>query len=318
MKRFFLLILIALSIFTVSTYIFIPGTIQITSSAVMQASENGTERIIMNKETWSSWWNYNLKDSLSKVPTKNLVNYSLNGDSFEITELLYKAAKINIKHNSQTLSTKMILVPLNVDSTGVQWSYTIKSSLNPYERISQYLDASKVKNNMDQVLVHVKDYLQRDENIYGIHITRESTKDTTLVLTKVILASQPTTKDIYNAINQLQQFAKSNNAIPTGNPIYHIDPKENNKYQLMCALPISHPIKPNAKFSNISMVKGSFMVTEVIGGEATLNNAAKKMQQYFNDYHRVTMAINFTMLVSDRMYQTDTSKWISRLYYPVY
>jgi hypothetical protein len=86
----------------------------------------------------------------------------------------------------------------------------------------------------------------------------------------------------------------------------------------MCALPISHPIKPNAQFSNISMVKGSFMVTEVIGGDSTLSDAAKKMQQYFDDYRRVTMAINFTMLVSDRMYQTDTSKWISRLYYPVF
>ena len=273
---------------------------------------------LLNKNTWGNWWNYSSKDTLNKVPIKQEESHTLNGDSFEITELLYKAAKINIKHNSQTLETKLILIPLNVDSTGVQWSYGFKTSLNPYNRFLQYLDASKIKRNMDQVLNHLKDYLQKDENVYGIHITRESTKDTTLVLTKVILANHPTTKDIYNTIGQLQQFAKSNNAIATGNPIYNISPKENNKFQLMCALPINHKIIPNAQFSNISMVKGSFMVTEVIGGDSTLNNAAKKMQQYFEDFRRVTMAVNFTMLVSDRMYQTDTSKWISKLYYPVY
>jgi hypothetical protein len=284
----------------------------------MQTSENGTERIVMNKNKWSNWWNYNAKDTLLKAPIKTLENFTLNGDSYEIKELLYKAAKINIKHNSQNIDTKLILIPLNVDSTGVQWSYTIKSSLNPYTRLSQYLDASKVKKNMDQVLAHLNDYLLRDENVYGIHITRESTKDTTLVLTKVIMASHPSTKDIYNTIHQLEQFAKNNQAIPTGNPIYNISKKENNQYQLMCALPINHKILPNAQFSNISMVKGSFMVTEVIGGDSTLENAAKIMRLYFEDFHRVTMAINFTMLVSDRMYQTDTSKWISKLYYPVY
>ncbi len=318
MKRLFLFVFIALVVISLSAYILIPGTIQVVSSAVMQTSENGTERIIMNKKTWSNWWNYSSKDSLSKTPTKTLENFTLNADSFEITELLYKAAKINIKHKSQSLETKLILIPLNVDSTGVQWSYSIKSSLNPYSRILQYLDASKVKNNMDQVLAHLKDYLQKDENVYGIHITRESTKDTTLVLTKVILVNHPTTNDIYNTIHQLQQFAKNNNAIATGNPIYNISPKENNKFQLMCALPINHKIVPNAQFSNISMVKGSFMVTEVIGGDSTLNDAAKIMRLYFEDFHRVTMAVNFTMLVSDRLYQTDSSKWISKLYYPVY
>jgi hypothetical protein len=318
MKRLFLIVFIALVVITLSTYIFIPGTIKVTSSSVMPTSENGTERFITNKTSWNSWWNYSLKDSLTKVSTKNLETYSQNGDSFEITELQYKAAKINIKHNSHTIDSKLVIIPLSIDSTGVQWSYAIKSSLNPYERMMQYLDASKVKNNMDLVLQHLNDYLQRDENIYGIHITRESTKDTTLVLTKVILANRPTTKDIYNTIGQLQQFAKTNNATATGNPIYNISIKENKQFQLMCALPISHPIIPNAQFSNISMVKGSFMVTEVIGGDSTLSDAAKKMQLYFDDYRRVTMAVNFTMLVSDRMYQTDTSKWISRLYYPVF
>ena len=66
------------------------------------------------------------------------------------------------------------------------------------------------------------------------------------------------------------------------------------------------------------MIKGSFMVTEVVGGEYTVAKASKSLQQYFTDYKKTSMAINFTMLITDRMYQPDTTKWITRLYQPVY
>ena len=40
--------------------------------------------------------------------------------------------------------------------------------------------------------------------------------------------------------------------------------------------------------------------------------------KYFQDYKKISMAMSFTMLVTDRMLQTDSSRWITRLYEPVY
>jgi hypothetical protein len=42
------------------------------------------------------------------------------------------------------------------------------------------------------------------------------------------------------------------------------------------------------------------------------------MQQYFADYKRVAMAIPFEYLVTDRETETDTTKWVTRIYAPVY
>jgi ABC-type spermidine/putrescine transport system permease subunit I len=66
------------------------------------------------------------------------------------------------------------------------------------------------------------------------------------------------------------------------------------------------------------MVKGSFMVTEVLGGDSTISKASHNMEQYFQDFRRTSMAMNFTMLVTDRQLQPDSSKWITKLYHPVY
>jgi hypothetical protein len=66
------------------------------------------------------------------------------------------------------------------------------------------------------------------------------------------------------------------------------------------------------------MVPGHFLRTEVTGGPHTIANAHRMMDQYFKDFNRVTMAIPFEYLVTDRLKEADTSKWITRVYGPVY
>ena len=67
-----------------------------------------------------------------------------------------------------------------------------------------------------------------------------------------------------------------------------------------------------------NMVKGNFMISEVVGGDYSVNKASKSLQQYFTDFHLTSMAMSFTMLVTDRILQPDSSKWITKLYQPVY
>jgi hypothetical protein len=42
------------------------------------------------------------------------------------------------------------------------------------------------------------------------------------------------------------------------------------------------------------------------------------MDQYFKDYNRVAMAIPFEYLITDRLKVPDTSKWVTKIYCPVY
>jgi hypothetical protein len=59
-------------------------------------------------------------------------------------------------------------------------------------------------------------------------------------------------------------------------------------------------------------------MTEVRGGDYTVNQALEHLQEYMNDYQRATMAIPFQSWVTDRSAEKDTTKWVTKIYYPVY
>ena len=119
-------------------------------------------------------------------------------------------------------------------------------------------------------------------------------------------------------VQKIQAYIKTKAALQTGNPIFNISETGKNQYQLMCAIPIDKTITGNNAFACKKMIKGSFMIAEVVGGDSTVKKASASLQQYFADYRKTSMAINFNMLITDRIYQPDTAKWITRLYYPVY
>jgi hypothetical protein len=66
------------------------------------------------------------------------------------------------------------------------------------------------------------------------------------------------------------------------------------------------------------MVPGKFIVTDVVGGSHTIAQTYQQIHHYFQDYRRTSMAIPFEYLVTDRQQVTDTSKWLTRIYAPVY
>jgi len=55
----------------------------------------------------------------------------------------------------------------------------------------------------------------------------------------------------------------------------------------------------------------------VRGGQGTVENALEQMQLYFDDYDKTSMAITFQYLVTDRIKESDTTKWITEIYAPV-
>lgn len=316
MKKLLLVLVVLLILFCISSYIFIPARIDIGSSAVMRASENGTQRFAIEEKNWPAWWSPAVEYNGPRKGPQD--SFMANGDIFKLTEKLYKSAKINIQHGILQVPSELVIIPLGVDSTGIQWRCSLETGFNPFKRYSQYLAAAEIKKNMDIVLFRLRSFLDKTENVYGIRIERVSTIDTLLVTSKTVLSTYPSTPRIYELIKTIQAYATRNGARQAGNPIYNVTRTNDNQLQLMAAVPVDKEIKPRDRFLFKRMVRGSFMVTEVVGGEYTVEKAAQSLKQYFEDYRKTSMAINFTMLVTDRMYQPDTTKWITKIYQPVY
>lgn len=313
MKKLLLILLVVLALFTSSLYLFIPGKIIIDCSVAVKTTDVGTERFLIDETKWPLWWNYGTNGDRQAGPV-----FTHNGYSYEQTGQFYKSVDIVISKEKRRLLSKLMIISLAVDSTSLQWKAEFITSRNPFIRITDYLEAKQIKKHMNEILGRMKDFLSEPYNIYGIHIERNRLRDTLYVSSKQMLPANPSVKEIYQLIDKIKTYIKQNGTEPSGSPIYNATRMDEGRYQLMAAVPVNKHLPETAVFSMKYMVKGSFMITEVAGGDSTINQASKNMQQYFQDYRKTSMAMNFTMLVTDRMLQPDSSKWVTKLCMPVY
>ncbi len=315
MKKLLLVLLSALILFCAGIYLFIPKNISIASTVFVKTTDLGAERFVLDESNWGKWWNHT--DS-STSPGTTSAPFIRNGDEYRLVQKFYKSADIRIAHKGQTLNTKILIVPLALDSTAIEWKCGLSGGSNPYTRLTNYFEAREIKKNMEQVLGNLGIYLSNVENVYGINIEKNHLKDTLYVTTKTDLTHYPSTEEIYSLIKKIQNYSNKNGVQQSGNPIFNVTEMDNNRYQLMAGIPVNQLLKEAEGFSTKNMVKGSFMISEVVGGNHTVEKASQSLQQYFLDYRKTSMAMNFTMLVTDRMLQPDSSKWITKLYRPVY
>ncbi len=317
MKKILLILVSLVLISTIAIYVFIPNQLTVSSALIVHATENGTQRFLLDETKWHTWW----KDPNSNTTKENITSngtFRKMGNAFSISEKFYKSAKINIEHNAEKYVSEIAIIPIQLDSTGIEWKFSFALPMNPIDRVSKYLDAKNTKKSMDEVLSMLQGFAGNTDNVYGIHIEKTSTNDTLLVSSKVIMNTYPTTKNIYDLINNIKGYLLQNNAKQTGSPIFNITVTEEKTFQLMAAIPTDKVIPSKVGFSSKKMIKGSFMVADVVGGDSTIKKASISLQQYFIDYRKTSMAMNYTMLITDRIYQPDSTKWITRLYAPVY
>ncbi len=316
MKTWIIALPAILLLIVLSTYIFIPSKLTVSSIAIIEANENGALRNITDENKWHKWWNYGGQNSISTSQQPTLL-FTCNNNNYELAEKQYKSVKIKIENKGRSIESIMFLIPIKTDSTVVKWQFTIAASSNPFKRIFDYQAAKEMKGCMNNILDHLKSFLEKKENVYGVNLERTSFKDTLLISTKAASDTYPSTSFIYNLVESLKSYAINKGAIQTGAPIYNIT-ERGNQFNVMVALPVNKVLPDEGKFAFKKMIPGSFITTTVTGGEQSINNAMQQIHQYFDDYHLTRMAINFKMLITDRSAEPDTTKWITRVYQPVY
>jgi hypothetical protein len=92
---------------------------------------------------------------------------------------------------------------------------------------------------------------------------------------------------------------------------------ENDSFETQVALPTTQKLSDDGKFSFRRMIPGNFMTAEVKGGAYTANEAQKQLELFIADYNRSKIANSFQLLVTNRLKEPDTLKWITKIYVPV-
>lgn len=301
MKKWFISLLILAVLFIAATYIFIPRTLELSAIAYTNCTPPAAYRLVSDEAQWNKWWPEH-KDT----------------GSLRITKRKYNALEINIQSRGVYTGSTLHFVPLPADSLALQWQCSLPGGNNPFTKIVQYNRAVTLKKKMSALLGQLAGFLSHKKNVYGYSIQRTSTTDTLLVATRTVLPSYPLTPDVYRLVDTLKKYIITQDAKQTGPPIMNVTQVGNHAFQLMVALPTNRPLPGNRDILFRKMVPGAFMVADVQGGDYSVVHALRQMNLYFDDYKRTSMAIPFAALITDRMQEPDSTRWLTRIYAPVY
>jgi len=293
-------------------YIFIPREIQVDKLVLVSITPSAARRTITDEKTWKNWW-----PGDSNRPGK--FNFNFQQSNFSITEELYNGFQIEIANGKDTLKSLLHLIPIpkNIDSTAIQWAASIETSSNPIRRVQQYFTARRIRSDVDSLLSALAAFLDKQENVYGMKIERQVVSDTLLVYKQFDFTHSPSTTDVYGMINDLQTKIRKVGIHQTHYPMLNIIKLDSSKFRAMVAIPVDKEIETHDSLLYIRMVRGWILVSEIRGGQYTIQKAMEQMGNFVSDNARVSVAMPFESLVTDRFNQPDTSQWITRIYFPV-
>lgn len=312
MKKWLLILLALLVLVIAGLYIFIPSTITIRKTTIIEASKDGLLRKLGNTRSWNQWW----PEIQSEKDTSP--GYTLNGIDF--TPGLPKTLSIplTISIDNFTTTSELTFIPERSDSTTIHIETSVPVSNNPFKRLSSYFKSKKLENSLATILQAIDNKYSKTQNLYDYDIQKQLVVDSILVFTSEETKGYPSVDKVYSLIDELKAYIKQNDALETGLPMQNIFRQDSVNYLLKVAIPVNKKLPETEKFHYRWMLPGgNILITEVKGGQHAINDAYKQIQNYISDYRRVAPAIPFESLVTDRRNEPDTNKWITRIYYPV-
>ena len=309
----FLLFVLAM----VSVYILVPRTLVVSTYMPVNATASAAFRFLSEEARWKKWWPGTSGDS-GAANSSAAPRFIFKASEFSIGRTYLHAVEIPVSDNNGIIPSTASVLSIAGDSAVIQWETSLDAGTSPDSRIRQYFRARQIKTAMSAVLSGLQKFLDNRENVYGQVLTKSSTTDTVLIATKCVFAHYPTTNDIYDQISLLRQYSSGHGASQTGSPIINIARSDSSGFLLMAALPVNKSLEGKGSIFARKMVPGKFIVSEVQGGPGRIEEAFAEIQNYFDDYKKVSMAIRFQALITDRRSQPDSNKWVTKLYAPVF
>jgi hypothetical protein len=312
MKKVSLVILTLVALFITAVYIFIPKRLVISSASSFRANREGVFRFLVSDSNWKKWW----PGAISK--NKNSFMFTYESCAFQIEEVLYGQIRLRLIENRDSLATSLRVFPLSKDSIGVELSSELDARPNPIRRFSAWLRSRKIRQASDDILSSLRNYTGVLKNIYGMDIQNEKVQYQNLLSTKRSFSHYPTTEDVYALIGELRNYIRQSGAEELFSPMLNVKKADSITYVAQVGIPVDRALPTKDDISLKRMMKGGNILTgEVTGGQGRIEEAEKQMELYISDYQRSIIAIPFQQLITDRTKEPDSTKWITKIFYPV-
>ena len=306
MKKVLIGLVLSIAFLLAAVYLFIPRKIKIEVTVPLNAALPGVFRTLINDSNWNKWWP-------GETP------FAYNKQTYSIKRRLFNVFDIDIYSDKDTINSQMELVLINENTMTILWNAEQISSNDPFKRFIRHRHAKQTEKNMNAILQSLKTFLQKKENIYGVDIKEALVKDSALISTRRQFDHYPNAQEIDSMIQSLKKYISQNNAVEKNSPMLNVFELGNSRYEAMTAIPVDKALPKTNEFAPKFLLKGgNILEAEIQGGTYTIEKGLKELENYRADYKFNTPAIPYQLLVTDRTKEPDTTKWITRLYYPVF
>jgi hypothetical protein len=308
MKKWLIGFILTIGLLIGSLYIFIPNIVNLTAVFEVKATRAGLYRSLLDNSNVSKWWPGDIKQD----------GFYLNDAAYKIYNSNISVLPIYITEKNLNINSSLFLVANSLESTHLQWVAKMVTSYNPYKRFLAFLKAKSINNSMKLVLQKMQTFYGVSKNIYGFEIKKELVTDSFLIATNSKSIGYPSNEFVYNLVEKLKNYADINIAKQSGYPMLNVSTEDSINFDVKVAIPIDKLLPSVGDISQKRMLgRGNILVTEVTGGNTIAKKAFEQTVQYGNDYQRSSPAIPFYSLITNRLNQPDTSKWVTKIYFPV-
>ncbi|MET3979372.1 hypothetical protein ABIB62_001958 [Mucilaginibacter sp. UYP25] len=311
MKKPFLISFCILLLAFISIYFIIPQKIKTTHIVQIDATDVNVAKFLVNKKPWDKWWPGKHSASNPDLFTYNGIEFLLQKNTNSGIDVIIDPKGINLTGNISYLAS-------SDEVCKVTWVTQTMSELNPISRVTGYLKIKQETKNIDSILSRFKQFMQQDSNIYGITVAAEKIKFPIVIATTTNTTSYPSVKIIYAAIADLKTQVSGQNAMELDSPMVNIHQVDNG-YQVMVAIPINKLITPS-KGSVINKLPkgGNLLTTQVKGGFHTVEIAFNQLKKFQENKGLKSPAMPYGSLLTNRLREPDSAKWVTKIYYPSY
>ncbi|AYL95671.1 hypothetical protein [Mucilaginibacter celer] len=309
MKKIFLIVLAVIILLATAIFFLIPTKAEIAGEVTIDASDVVAAKFLITQTGWDKWW-----------PGKKLSDkhYQFDGADFYISKVTNSDVYLALKKDGQVFNSDISYLAGEEGSVNVKWIATGEDKSGFFSRLNYYFGTKAATEQIAVILNSLKHFLQDERNVYGYRIYLNHAKDTVLLATSGTYPDKPSLPMIYGIINNLKEQAKKQGAAQTNFPMLNVTQTDDHTYALNVALPINITISPAPNTTITHIPKGgNLLVADVHGGPNTADNALNQVKAYMKDHRLVSPAMPFQSLITDRSAEKDTSKWVTKIYYPI-
>jgi effector-binding domain-containing protein len=312
MKKIIIYFLGMLALIVMGIYIVLPSQITFSKIAIINKNENLVQRFLFKEDNWTKWF----PESTDTFHSSRRGSFLFKGNIYQIISTSLYGVNLLIKQKGKSLHTTISILHLNDKKVAIDWESQMERTNNPVKMISNYFYARKLKERMGQITSCLEKFLSVSKNVYGIDIFETKITDTLLVVTKIKTAVCLSTSEIYEKIKMLKNYIETKNAKPTSYPMIHLT-KLSDGYETMLGIPVDKEIAESNLYLFKRMVPGKMLVTTINGSQAVVDRAYHELLNYAIDHQRIQIANSFLSLITDRMEVKDSTKWVTKISYPV-